>query len=370
MKKIKQRHVRYCIQVKERGSDDISLDKFYGCLIGGAAGDALGYEIEFLGEDTIFRNFGKEGIQDYVLHIGEARISDDTQMTLFTAAGLLSDFQAKSAGGNLSVRPESAIWDAYLEWYELQCGNTIKNAKSGWLCRVPEMAASRAPGITCLHTLGNKQAGCTGESINHSKGCGGVMRVAPIGLFYNRHPELKDEIVFVDRLAAEAAALTHGHPLGYLTAAVLAHIVNRIVYGGCTFGDGLKDIVLESIEYLKGYYSEQEHTRELCDLIQKAIDLSQNEEDDLDNIHILGEGWVAEETLAIAVYCALKYQNDFSKALCVSVNHRGDSDSTGAVTGNILGAWVGYERIPEKWKQNLECYDTIKKMAEELYQTE
>lgn len=112
----------------------MSLDKFYGCLIGGAAGDALGYEIEFMDEDTIFRNYGKQGIQEYALRLGKARISDDTQMTLFTAAGLLSALQQKCAGGGLSVRPESAIWEAYLDWFQLQCGNEIKDSRSGWLC--------------------------------------------------------------------------------------------------------------------------------------------------------------------------------------------------------------------------------------------
>jgi ADP-ribosylglycohydrolase len=80
----------------------------------------------------------------------------------------------------------------------------------------------------------------------------------------------------------------------------------------------------------------------------------------------LGEGWVAEETLAIAVYCALKYQNDFDTALRVSVNHNGDSDSTGAVTGNILGAFIGYNAISQKYKDNLELHDLILEIANDL----
>ena len=54
---------------------------------------------------------------------------------------------------------------------------------------------------------------------------------------------------------------------------------------------------------------------------------------------------MAEETLAIAIYCSLKYQNDFSKGIIAAVNHSGDSDSTGAVTGNILGALLGFDAI-------------------------
>ena len=89
-------------------------------------------------------------------------------------------------------------------------------------------------------------------------------------------------------------------------------------------------------------------------------------EDDLDNIHQLGQGGVAEETLAIALYCALRYQDDFSAGMIAAVNHSGDSDSTGAVAGNILGAWVGYQAIEEKWKQDLELSDVILEIADDL----
>ncbi|MCI5596714.1 MAG: ADP-ribosylglycohydrolase family protein [Lachnospiraceae bacterium] len=70
--------------------------------------------------------------------------------------------------------------------------------------------------------------------------------------------------------------------------------------------------------------------------------------------------------MAIALYCALKYQDDFSAGMIAAVNHSGDSDSTGAVTGNILGALVGYERIEDKWKNNLELADIILEIADDL----
>lgn len=65
------------------------LDKYRGCLVGGAAGDALGYPVEFLTEQAILARYGQEGITGYELKNGTAEISDDTQMTLFTATGLL-----------------------------------------------------------------------------------------------------------------------------------------------------------------------------------------------------------------------------------------------------------------------------------------
>ena len=90
--------------------------------------------------------------------------------------------------------------------------------------------------------------------------------------------------------------------------------------------------------------------KELTDIIDLSVRLSENGGRDLDNIHRIGEGWVAEETLGIAIYCSLRHQNDFLAGVIAAVNHKGDSDSAGAVTGNILGALLGYGRIDEKWK--------------------
>ena len=165
--------------------------------------------------------------------------------------------------------------------------------------------------------------------------------------------------------ATQAAAITHGHSLGYMPAAMLCHIISRIV-----FPEGeqkkLKDIVIEAKDTISELFRGDEHLDELLELVNDAVALSENGKSDLDNIHWLGEGWVAEETLAIAIYCALRYQNDFSKGIIAAVNHDGDSDSTGAVTGNILGALIGYDAIEEKWKTNLELHDLIIEMADSI----
>ena len=105
----------------------------------------------------------------------------------------------------------------------------------------------------------------------------------------------------------------------------------------------------------------------LYTLIDRALNLVDTEKPDHEAIKQIGEGWVAEETLAIAVYCVTKYFDNFEKALIASVNHGGDSDSTGAVTGNILGAAIGYDAIPEYFKTDLELHDVILHMADDLW---
>ena len=105
---------------------------------------------------------------------------------------------------------------------------------------------------------------------------------------------------------------------------------------------------------------------EMLKLLKKAIDLSKEDIDDLEAIQELGEGWVAEETLAIAVYCCLKHQNSFEQVVVAAVNHSGDSDSTGAVAGNIIGAYLGAASIPRKYLDKLELIETIVELSMKL----
>lgn len=288
---------------------------------------------------------------------------------LFTATGLLfADTRMHTKG--IGANPSFYVNLAYKDWYKTQTEKyrvrtepfMLKEQGCSWLLDVPELFSQRAPGITCMTSLGNKE---THEDyieahLNDSKGCGGVMRVAPVGIAFSRI-----EIERMDREAAQIAAITHGHSLGWLPAAVLAHIIRRIVYFKNDYAC-IKDIVIEARNTIAKLWPGDEHIDELVSIIDLAIELSENGDDDSTNIKIIGEGWVAEETLAIAVYCSIRYENDFSKAIIAAVNHDGDSDSTGAVTGNIVGAWVGFDAIDSKWKDNLELFDIIEEVAEDL----
>ncbi len=355
------------IRLKERGEQILekqmererNLNKIRGCLLGGAAGDALGYPVEFLSDREIRSRYGEEGIRDYETdwETGLALISDDTQMTLFTANGLLWG-ETQACTGGVSRDPVSCIGLAYQDWYFTQTGKMLRKKSISWLLDVPELHRRRAPGTTCLSALRSGKMGSVEEPLNHSKGCGGIMRVAPLGL----GGWLSDRKQ-IDLAAAEAAALTHGHPLGYIPAAVLAHIVNVGVYGGCQRGDTLRDAVEDAMETAQKLFG---GVPLLESLIGRAVSLAENGRPDQENIRELGEGWTGEEALAIAVYASLRYSEDFSEGIIAAVNHSGDSDSTGAVTGNILGAWLGCDAIEEKWKKNLELKNIILELADDL----
>ncbi|MDE7229595.1 MAG: ADP-ribosylglycohydrolase family protein [Oscillospiraceae bacterium] len=334
-------------------------NKFRGCLIGGAAGDALGYAVEFMNETSIFSEYGEHGITEYKLTNGIARISDDTQMTMFTAAALID--------GAVSGNYMDSIVRGYRGWYQTQAGGAAvrdsDNSRIGQLLGITELYSRRAPGVTCLSALGSGKVGTIEDPINDSKGCGGVMRVAPIGLIFANGSFSEVAQNEIDMLGAKAAAITHGHELGYIPAAALVHIINFLVRNDrYTFIDAVADSVLA----MRKLFGDTKNVKLFHRLMEKAVTLAENGTDDLTAIHQLGEGWVAEETLAIAVYCAVKYQNNFGKAICAAVNHNGDSDSTGAVCGNILGAAFGYDRIPQKFKDNLELHDILIGLADDL----
>ena len=149
-----------------------------------------------------------------------------------------------------------------------------------------------------------------------------------------------------------------------MPAAGLVHIIQRICHNPDM---SLMEAVEDMIDVVPCLYPDFEGFNQVFEtLMRKAVHLSKTEMSDLDAIHELGEGWVGEEALAIAVYCALKHEQDFDAAICASVNHKGDSDSTGAITGNVLGAYLGYDGIPEKYIQNLEMREVIERMAVEL----
>jgi ADP-ribosylglycohydrolase len=325
-------------------------ERFRGCLIGGAIGDALGWPVEFLRLDEIKRKYGPLGITNLVK--GRSilvEITDDTQMTIFTAEGLL---RAENRGRNKGiVHIPSVIQRSYLRWLDTQgVDNDVE--KDGWIHSIEALHTRRAPGNTCLDALMSGRMGTMEEPLNNSKGCGGVMRTAPIGLIFKKEEAFK--------LGCESAAITHGHPSGYLSAGALSYVIAAIIEGA-----NIETAVEQALQECKKYPSNQECST----LIEKAITLAKSDAPDIQAIESLGEGWVGEEALAISIYCALKYQDDFEKAVITAVNHNGDSDSTGAITGNILGAYLGINSIPENWVREVELSEEITQLADDLVKT-
>ncbi|MDD4776083.1 MAG: ADP-ribosylglycohydrolase family protein [Syntrophomonas sp.] len=323
-------------------------DYFRGCLLGGAIGDALGYPVEFMSLQEIKEIYGPQGTNALPQ---PALISDDTQMTMFTAEGLLRAACRGNQQG--SCHPPSVVHQAYLRWLHTQGeANQVfadQMQKDGWLIKVKELHQRRAPGMTCLSALRTPQMGTMDKPLNKSKGCGGVMRVAPVGLI------AADPF----QQACEIAAITHGHPTGYLPAGVLAAIISELMAGA-----EVEPAVNSALQRLRTY----DHHQETLNCIELAIELLDNCESHEQNIRQIGQGWVAEEALAIGIYCALAAGGDFPEGISLAVNHDGDSDSTGAITGNNMGAFLGVRAIPLDWVNKVELSQEIMQLADDLLQ--
>ncbi|MFC7618327.1 ADP-ribosylglycohydrolase family protein [Actinokineospora soli] len=319
-------------------------------------GDALGGPVEFMGLADIRAQF-PGGVREYgVAYGGKGRITDDTQMTMFTLEAVIRARMARGLG--LAEHPISVLQHAYQRWYHTQgtpwhrAGGlyALEPEPDGWLVKQQSLHSRRAPGATVLTALRGFAGGVPSASpenrVNDSKGCGAVMRAAPVALWSEDPVEVFD-------LAARSGALTHGHPSGYLSAGVLAFMVRRLL-DGATLLTALEDAGRELVEW--------DGHEETEAALAAALDLAERGRPTAEALETLGGGWVGEEALAIAVCAALR-ADDLLDGLALAVEHSGDSDSTGSICGNLLGAALGARAIPEHLLDDLELREAMAKLA-------
>ena len=312
---------------------------YRGAMVGGAVGDALGAPVEFLSRPEILRLYGAEGISEFAewttgrgCVMRKGSYTDDTQMALATAVGMLGGLQGHRVGSVVDF--VSAVYDRYLAWCALQ----------------DEPSQERWPGTTCLSALASGRMGYVDEPLNDRKGSGGIMRVAPVGLALQPYQAFETGV--------EVAAITHGHPTGYLAAGTFAEVVSRVVRG-----EELATAVGGARELLIGH----DGSEETVDALDLAVELFMIDSDLDEAYRLLGEGWVAEEALGIALFSGLSFPEDFAEGVLAAVNITGDSDTTGSLTGALLGAMLGYDSIPGDWARGVEDAKLLLDIADDLF---
>jgi len=309
-------------------------NKDTGCLLGLAAGDALGAAVEFMSLEQIKDTYGASGIQDFDRwgDFGAGSYTDDTQMAIATACGLIQS--AKKVNKKELWAPVPYVYKEYIKWLKSQ----------------EDPSQMRRPGYTCLTALRSGNMGTLNKPINDSKGCGGVMRVAPVGLAC--------DVDYAFNIGVQTAAITHGHPSGYLPSGFLAELI-----GYMAKDQDLQESIKKARQTLS-FYGRHEETMEKVD---EALQLAEKKEPIENGIEKLGQGWVGEEALAVSLFCSLIYEDDFSRAVKAAVNHSGDSDSTGAITGAIMGAKLGADAVPKNWVERLENAAYLQGLGEEMF---
>jgi ADP-ribosylglycohydrolase len=300
----------------------MELEKAKGVVFGLAIGDALGRPTEFMSLIQIKKKYGDRGIQDMP---DPPLFTDDTQMSIAIAEALIK------AGGEDIETIMQAVKDEFVKWYHS-----------------PEN--TRAPGRTCLRGVAGMERGIhwSKSGLVDSKGCGSAMRAAPIGYLYQDDPQRLKQV------AHASGICTHGHPTGDAACIGAAYLV-KLALDGIPF----ERMIPEVLSFTKGISSEWDNA-----LLR--VDKCLNWEDEEEALAYLGEGWIGEEAVALALYCCMKYQDSYEKAIIRGANTNGDSDSVACIGGSISGAFLGANAIPENWINKIEESQYLGELAARL----
>lgn len=391
---------------EEASSDDLDIsskhptdlllkDMIRGCMIGGAIGDALGYQVKGLTWYEIEKKHGRLGNRRYdknMLNI--AKISEETQMSIYTAGSLLHFGTKCIFEGQSPVDAYKYVIKSYDEW----CDNIMDYRHSSYTCWFDGMEYLSAHRDLGGSTIGMLLARHDKRKFTkHSWGTCGMTRTAPLALYHAalnaRHP---NTIGVMDgaAMAGHLAWLTHRHPLGWLPACALHFILTGILQG-----HGVPSSIKSAISFMEdlcdqrarvdmvgseisNYDEYMDSQIKLLELMKLACQLGEDNVTKDVAFKKLGKGYQGAEALAIAIYCCIRYSEPrnirtiykdtgestakttlgkrmFEEAMCCAVSHSGNTDATGTLVGQIMGVWVGYSAIPGYYRGDPYCKDPL-----------
>ncbi|GAA2521751.1 ADP-ribosylglycohydrolase family protein [Pilimelia columellifera] len=321
-----------------------------GSLFGLAYGDAIGGPVEFCAFEEIVRRHGPDGPRE--LPGDPAPVTDDTQLALAVGWALYD------ADGPTAELLEPHLRERFVAW-------------------LVSPDNDRAPGLTCLHACEGLQAGRPWQeaTIVGAKGCGANMRATPIGLV----PDIDEELVAA--MAQFQAAMTHAHPTALAAAELTAlavwllrddHPVDRLPAMLRERCDSQRQVYRQ--DWLGGLWERAgaasavdfiAHGWDECaGALDRLTDALGKPDDGGDACLATGAGWVAEEALATALYCALRHADDPVSALARAARTSGDSDSVASLAGAFQGAAHGMGAWPPQWAERIEYADQLRRLSQ------
>lgn len=302
-------------------------DKAQAMLLGVALGDALGWPVEFIDRPGILVKYGRPGI---LAPPDPALYTDDTQMTAAVSEALIE-------AGHRDL--------------DVLMGAMARNF-IGW--KRDPITPSRAPGATSMRGVNALERGAPWREagVKDSKGCGSCMRVAPVGYFYQHDPGR------LQNIARAQGVLTHRHPTADAACIAAAYLIKLALDG------------VDPSEYpdrvLKFGHGISAEFDEAIARVTRVLDWS-DEEAALNHIGpTRGGGWVAEEAVAMALFCVMRYPHDYVSCVRVAANISGDSDSVASIAGGIVAARLGPSALPSDWLARLENHDYLVQLANRL----
>lgn len=339
------------------------IQAYTGCLLGLAAGDAMGYGVEHMTLEQIIREHGPNGLLGYDLVNGYAQITSHTQAAAYSCNGLLLGLTFGQMRGGMAP-PVRYIAVALQEWARLQGYRRDPSVLNHcWISREDSLRFRRCMDTAMLDLLSSGRLGTMDDSRNRYQGPGALAAAVPVGLFFDPERMSRREIRL---LGAETVALTHGNPSAFLSGAALAHIISRVTWDGAR---DLRALTRETMEVLKTEYADAyRQTAEVCQHLQTALSLAQSPNvTQTQALEQLG-CTTASRVLAGALYACMLHPGSFDECMITAVNHSGASAAVGAAAGAILGAMLGADRIPEYYPECLEAEQLLRELASDMFQ--
>lgn len=308
-------------------------DKFIGCMLGTHVGDALGMPVEGYDCNTIEAKYG-ELRQMLDARMGAGTYTDDTEMMIGIAESLV---ECEGFNGR-------DMADRFVKLYNPERGYGGGTVRALSLIR---------EGID-WNLAGERVFG------GGSFGNGSSMRIAPIGAFYY------DDAHKLREMACESSNITHAHIFGREGAALQAFAVAKAINSNPSEELDKQSFISDLIKFVsvdgRLYKAKLKHIKELLECGPDKAEV----------INRLGNDSSAPNSVPTAIYSFISHIHDFEDSVVYAVSLGGDTDTIGAMTGAISGAYHGKKGIPQRWLDVLENgergRDYIEMLAEKLWE--
>lgn len=339
------------------------LEAYKGCLLGLAAGDAMGYGADHRTLAQIRTEYGPEGLLEMELVNGYGQFTSYTQTAAYACNGLLVGVTQGQMRGTMAPHVRY-IALALGEWAKFQSRRREQACLlTCWISREDSLFARRCMDPGMLDVLNRHDLGTMEEPKNRRDGAAALTAVIPVGMFFDPERMKRREIAY---LGAETVALTHGDPMAFLAGAALAYIVSRITWDGVT---DLRKLTRQTIVMLKRRFGAGYHqTAQVCQHLQTALALAVSpnipQAEAMEQMGCTS----ASRVLAGAIYCCLIHPGSFDECMITAVNHSGDSCAVGAVAGALFGAMHGVRAIGEHYTERLEPARVLEELAADMLQ--